>query len=101
MYHKSTITPGLSRKLAAPWISPYEVTTKICPVVYHLNLQPELVIQDVFHASPLKTNHGLVPSCPAPIVVADINMVEYIFEALLYHCRYKYNHAMKTKYLVK
>ena len=70
-------------------------------MAYHLHLPPELVIQDMFHASLLKTHHASILSCPAPIVIADIDADKYKNKALLYHCTWKCNLTMKSKYLVK
>ena len=71
------LLPGLSYKLTALWIGPYEVTAKISAVAYHLCLTPELAIHNVLHASLLKPHHGSVPFHPASIVVADIDAVEF------------------------
>ena len=83
------------------WIGPYEVTSKISAVVYHLNLPPKVAIHDVFHAYLLKPHHRPVSSHLDPIILADINTAEYEVEALLQHHFWKYDHTMKTKYLVK
>ena len=74
------LLPGLSCKLAALWISQYKVTAKFSTMAYSLNLPPGLVIHDIFHASLLKLHYGSVPSCPAFIIIANINAAEYEVE---------------------
>ena len=49
----------------------------------------------------MKPHHRPVPSCPTPIIVANIDAAEYEVEALICHCTQKYNCTMKTEYLVK
>ena len=71
------LPPILSCKLAALWIGPYEVTGKSSAIAFHLHLPPELAIHYVYYTSLLKPHHGPIPSCPAPIIVADIGATKY------------------------
>ena len=52
-------------------------------MVYCFNLQPELAIYDIVHASLLKPHHWTIPSCHAPFVITDINAAEHEVKALL------------------
>ena len=55
--------PGLSHRLTALWISPYEVTVKISAMAYHLHLPAQLAIHDILYASLLKP--AMFPYLPA------------------------------------
>ena len=86
---KSSLNLGNYSKLAARYRGPFEVLTKIGPVVYELALPDCIRVHNVFHVSLLKkyipdTNH-----------VIDWNVIQVtrvlLFSLLIY--RYMYEHG--------
>jgi hypothetical protein len=88
-------------KLMPRFCGPFEITKKINPVAFKLDLPYTMQIHDVFHASLLKVYKqqpgGTVPS-PAPMIVNGEK--EYIVEALLGR-REKTLSTKKTKHAGK
>ena len=52
------LAPGLSRKLAAKWVGPFEVEAAVGPVSFKLKLPERWRVHNVFHASQLKPAFG-------------------------------------------
>ena len=81
-YRQATVAQRSSHKLTKKYYGPFEVTAKVRPVAYRLNLPDSAHIHNVFHVSKLKKFHGdpfmIVPVnfLPLDIVLKD----DHVFE---------------------
>ena len=74
-----------SRELAAKWLGPYPITTKISPVAYRLQLPAKYTkVHPVFHISLLKPHHGRLPPAEEPVHLDNTSDTEeYKVEQIL------------------
>ena len=81
-YRKATVAQRSSHRLSKKYYGPFEVTAKVRPVAYRLNLPDSARIHNVFHVSKLKKFHGdpfmIVPTNFPPLdnVLEDENVFE-------------------------
>jgi hypothetical protein len=62
-----SLVPGTRGKLGPRYVGPYQVTERIGPVVYRLQLSEGARVHNVFHVGVLKPFHGQPPSSTPPL----------------------------------
>ena len=81
-YRQATVAQRLSHKLAKKYYGPFEITAKVGPVAYQLNLPDSARIHNVLHVSKLKKFHGdpfmTIPANFLPL--DDVLEDDHVFE---------------------
>jgi len=65
-FHQRSVTCSVHPKLSKRFFGPFQITEKIGPVAYHLQLPDNAKLHLVFHCSLLRPHHG-----PTPTVTTD------------------------------